>query len=233
VVLLMIAAGVTGWRLSARTSNGRGATSPSTLATETTTTVSTTSTMPPPTTATVTTDPGLLPQTSVEPPVTGALATTLAPLWSAIVTGALPPARSVFFPQTAYLQMKMGQIADPASDYSSRLIAFYDLDIAAYHQALGPGAATAKLLSVNASATDAAYIPAGDCENGIGYWHLPGVRFVYEEGGSEQSFAVASLISWRGVWYVIHLGPNPRPDNVGTVDQPAEGAGTPGPPGGC
>ena len=169
----------------------------------------------------------------MEPPINASLQTALAPLWSAIVTGSPPVAQAVFFPQTAYLQMKMGQIPDPASDYAGRLIAFYDLDIAAYHQALGPGAATAKLLGVNAAATDAAYIPAGDCENGIGYWHLPGVRFVYEVGGTEQSFAVASLISWRGAWYVVHLGPNPRPDNVGTVDQPADGAGTPGPAGGC
>jgi hypothetical protein len=169
----------------------------------------------------------------VEPPVDASLQTSLDPLWSAFVTDSVPTALSVFFPQTAYLQMKMGEIADPASDYSDRLIALYKLDIVAYHQALGSGAATAKLLSVSASAPDAAYIPPGVCENGIGYWHLPGVRFVYEEGGNEQSFAVASMISWRGVWYVVHLGPNPRPEEVGTVDQPAEGAGTPGPPGGC
>jgi hypothetical protein len=129
--------------------------------------------------------------------------------------------------------MKTGQIADPNADFSDRLIAFYDLDIAAYHQQLGAGAPTAHLVSVNATPSDAAYIPPGTCENAIGYWHLPGVRFVYQEGGTEQSFAVASLISWRGVWYVVHLGPNPRPSDVGTVDQPASGAGTPGPPGGC
>lgn len=223
-LLLVIIAGVITWQLDAGTS----AKAPHALAASTTT-----STSLPPTTTTSTTDPGLLPQTSVEPPIDASLQTALAPLWSAIVTGSPPVAQPVFFPQTAYLQMKMGQIPDPASDYSGRLLAFYDLDIAAYHQALGTGAATAKLLGVDAAATDAAYVPAGTCENGIGYWHLPGVRFVYEEGGNEQSFAVASLISWRGVWYVVHLGPNPRPTNVGTVDQPADGAGTPGPAGGC
>jgi len=65
------------------------------------------------------------------------------------------------------------------------------------------------------------------------YWHLPGVRFVYSVGGAVQSFAIASLISWRGQWYVVHLGPNPRPEDIGTVDQPAAGAGSPGPAGGC
>ncbi len=200
-------------------------------ATSTSATAATTTTTTVP--ATTTTDPGLLPQTAAEPPVDASLQTTLAPLWNAIVSGSVDPALGVFFPETAYLQMKTGVLAEPASDYADRLIAFFNLDIPAYHQALGPDASTAKLLSVSASAADASYIPPGACENKIGYWHLPGVRFVYQVGGSEQSFAVASLISWRGVWYVVHLGPNPRSQNIGTVDQPAVGPGVAGPPGGC
>jgi len=196
-----------------------------------TSSTTTTTTIPP--TTTTTTDPGLLPQTATEPPIDASLGTTLAPLWTAIVSGSADPALSVFFPQTAYLQMKTGVLPYPASDYADRLIAFYRLDIAAYHEALGADAAAAKLLSVSASAADAAYIPPGACENRIGYWHLPGARFVYQVGGSVQSFAVASLISWRGVWYVVHLGPNPRSQNIGTVDQPAAGPGVDGPPGGC
>jgi hypothetical protein len=195
----------------------------------TTTAAPTTTTVAP----TTTTDPGLLPQTPAEPPVDRSLQSTLTPLWSAIVSGAQPAPRDVFFPQSAYLQMKTGVLPDPASDYADRLIAFYNLDLAAYHQALGAGAATAKLVAVDADAADAAWIGPGSCENRIGYWHLPGVRLVYQEGGTVQSFAVASLISWRGVWYVVHLGPNPRPSNVGTVDQPSPGSGTPGPAGGC
>jgi len=165
--------------------------------------------------------------------VDATLQTTLAPLWTAIVSDSVDPALGVFFPQTAYLQMKTGVLPYPASDYADRLIAFYRLDIPAYHQALGPAASTAKLLSVSASAADAAYIPPGACENKIGYWHLPGARFVYQVGGTVQSFGVASLISWRGQWYVVHLGPNPRSQNIGTVDQPAVGPGVVGPPGGC
>ena len=67
----------------------------------------------------------------------------------------------------------------------------------------------------------------------IGYWHVPGVRLVFQRGHQVVSVAVASLISWRGVWYVVHLGPNPRPANVGTVDNYRVGPGTPGPAGGC
>jgi hypothetical protein len=201
-------------------------------ATSTSSTTTTTTTTIPPTTTT-TADPGLLPQTATEPPVDASLQTTLAPLWTAIVSDSVDPALTVFFPQTAYLQIKTGVLPDPASDYADRLIAFYQLDIAAYHQALGPAVSTAKLLSVNASAADAAYVPPGACENTIGYWHLPGVRFVYQVGGSVESFGVASLISWRGEWYVVHLGPNPRSQDIGTVDQPAAGPGVVGPPGGC
>lgn len=203
--------------------------------------LTTSSTRPPATTTTTTTvavtttsDPGLLPQTETEPLVTGAaLRTALQPLWDAMVSGSASEALPVFFPETAYVKMKTGLLPSPSSDYADRLIAFYDLDLAAYHGALGPDPSSVQLLEVNGSPADAAWIEPGDCENLIGYWHLPGVRFVYRQGGAVKSFAVASLISWRGVWYVVHLGPNPRPENVGTLDQPAAGAGTPGPPGGC
>jgi hypothetical protein len=182
---------------------------------------------------TTTTDPGLLPQTSTEPPVDATLQSALAPLWSALVSGSQPEALSVFFPRSAYLQMKTGVLPDPAADYTDRLIAFYDLDLVAYHAALTGGSPPATLVTVDADPSLAAWIPPGRCENTIGYWHLPGVRLVYRASGVVQSFAVASLISWRGVWYVVHLGPNPRPSDVGTVDQPSAGPGTPGPGGGC
>jgi len=195
----------------------------------TTTSTSTTTTLPP----TTTIDPGLLPQTDVEPRLGTSLRTTLQPLWNAIVSGSVRQALPVFFPESAYLKMKTGLLPDPAADYVDRLIAFYRLDLVAYHRALGASPSSTRLLGVNGSPADTAWIPPGDCENVIGYWHLPGVRFVYEDGGAVRSFAVASLISWRGVWYVVHLGPNPRPVNIGTVDQPAAGAGTPGPAGGC
>jgi len=212
-------------------------TSPSTTTpahTTTTTTLSpttTTTTRPPSTTTAI--DPGLLPQTVAEPPVGASLRRALEPLWDAIVANSAEQALPVFFPEPAYLRMKEGLLPDPAADYVDRLIGFYRVDIAAYHQALGALVESTKLLSVNGSAVDAEWIPPGACENLIGYWHLPGVRLVYAQDGVVRSFAVASLISWRGVWYVVHLGPNPRPVDIGTVDQPAVGAGTPGPPGGC
>ncbi|HVC13245.1 MAG TPA: hypothetical protein VND62_00120 [Acidimicrobiales bacterium] len=214
------------------------ATTTTATTTATTATSSTSSTIPRTTTTvapatTTTTDPGLLPQTPTEPPVGSPLQGRLAPLWAAIVSGSSAGARGEFFPKSAYLAMKTGVIPTPASDYADRLVAFYTLDLGAYHAALGSGAAGAQLVGVDADPSYAAWIPSGACENLIGYWHLPGVRIVYRENGQVRSFAVASLISWRGVWYVVHLGPNPRPENVGTVDLPATGPGIPGPPGGC
>ncbi|MEI7859059.1 MAG: hypothetical protein WCI26_04425 [Acidimicrobiales bacterium] len=222
---------------------GSGATS----GTATTSPARTSSTTPPPTTVppttvppttvppttTTTTDPGLLPQTSDEPPVATGLQAALTPLWTAITRGDPAPGLAAFFPRSAYLQMKTGVLANPSSDYTGRLIAFYELDVPAYHQALGADAASALLESVAADPALAQWIAPGTCENKMGYWHLPGVRLVYRSASGVHSFAVASLISWRGTWYVVHLGPNPRPSNVGTVAQPADGPGTPGPGGGC
>ena len=77
------------------------------------------------------------------------------------------------------------------------------------------------------------WVPPGACYNSIGYWHAPGARVVYRESGRERSFGIASLISWRGVWYVVHLGAVSRTVVTGIVDEPAAGPGIPGPPGGC
>jgi hypothetical protein len=159
------------------------------------------------------TAPGSLPQTRVEP--------------SFAALGA-----TVFFPRATYLQMKTGTIPYPSSDYAQRLVAFFDLDLAAYHERLFTGPRS-RLLRVSTNPALAAWISPGACENRIGYWYAPRVRLVMHRAGTVVSVAVASLISWRGVWYVVHLGPNPRPLNVGTVDDFRRGPGTPGPGGGC
>jgi hypothetical protein len=202
-------------------------------------TTTTTSAAPQRTTAptssstTSTTDPGVLAQTTSEPSTGQPLTAQMTTLFHAIQTDSHPEAMSVFFPKSAYLQMKTGMLADPSSDYDSRLVGFYDLDLAAYNHQLGAAPTSTRLTQVLVNPSDAAWIAPGTCENKVGYWHLPGVRLVYLNGGTTYSFRVASLISWRDTWYVVHLGPNPRPSNVGTVDDPQTGPGTPGPPGGC
>jgi hypothetical protein len=207
-----------------------GSSTPSTTTTTSARPASTTTTAP----TTTTTDLGTLPQSDAQPPMdSAALVSRFSSFFQAIQGDNHAEAMATFFPESAYLQMKTGVLANPASDYQGRLVAFLDLDLVAYQQALGQPPSAATLTTMNANPSLAHWVTPGTCENKIGYWHLPNVRMVYSAGGVEKSFAIASLISWRGVWFVVHLGPNPRSSNVGTVALPAVGPGTPGPGGGC
>jgi hypothetical protein len=153
-------------------------------------------------------------------------------LWTAIVTGNTSVAIQSFFPLSAYQQVKA--ISDPTSDWNSRLVGDYVLDIQAAHSFLGASAATAQLVQVIVpSPQHAAWINPGGCYNKVGYWHVPGSRLVYSVDGQLRSIGIASLISWRGQWYVVHLGAVVRSTTAGVVDDPSLGTGTTGPPGGC
>ncbi len=149
-------------------------------------------------------------------------------LWLAVTTGNSRLALPAFFPLAAYQQLKA--LYDPAADWHDRLWFAFSLDIGAAHGLVGPGA---RLVRVVVPAGDAVWVYPGDCDNTMGYWHVPGARMVYEQDGQQRSFGIASLISWRGVWYVVHFGAVLRGVVTGIVDQPAVGPGVPGPPGGC
>jgi hypothetical protein len=152
-------------------------------------------------------------------------------LWAAVVTGQARLAIQAFFPLHAYTQVKA--IAGPAADWRSRLFGDFRLDVAAAHHYLGRGAARARLLRVIVPSAEAAWIGPGVCYNSVGYWHVAGARLVYREHGRLRSIGIASLISWRGRWYVVHFGAVLRTGATGLVDQPAAGPGVPGPAGGC
>jgi hypothetical protein len=152
-------------------------------------------------------------------------------LWAAVVTGKPQLGLSAFFPLVAYEQVKA--IADPAADWQNRLVGEFNLDVAAAHELLGRHARHATLLRVIVPEAQASWIDPGVCYNGVGYWHVAGARLVYRVGGQQRSIGIASLISWRGRWYVVHFGAVLRTTSGGVVDQPAVGPGTPGPPGGC
>jgi len=148
-------------------------------------------------------------------------------------TGNLQTGMTVFFPESAYLRMKTGVLPNPSGDYQSRLVALYNMDLGTYQVALGSPPASARLVAITADPSIAHWVPPGACANTIGYWHLPNIRIEFAAGAAESSFGVFSLISWRGVWYVVHLGPVPRTSGTGLLDLPATGPGTPGPGGGC
>jgi hypothetical protein len=148
-------------------------------------------------------------------------------LWLAVTTGNPAYGRPAFFPEAAYSQVKA--IADQDYDWKTRLWGEFTLDVATAHQVAG---SDARLVTVVVPTQYATWVPVGACYNKIGYWHVPGARVEYRKDGQVSSFGIASLISWRGVWYVVHFGGVERTGG-GLVDQPAAGEGVPGPPGGC
>ncbi len=175
---------------------------------------------------------GDLPQTPALPSIdTAAFHGEMLLLWRAIRSGDPAPAMAAFFPVAAYDQVKA--FGDDAVDWKDRLVAHFDLDVAAAHHVLGPGATAARFVGVVVPTQYTQWIPPGACYNRVGYWNVPGSRLVYREAGVERSMGIASLISWRGYWYVVHLGSEVPPPGQGVVDAPAAGAGVPGPPGGC
>jgi hypothetical protein len=144
------------------------------------------------------------------------------------VHSALP----AFFPEGAYAQLKA--IGDPQADWRYRLVLDYGLDIAAAHALLGPHPLSAHLLGVRLVESYAHYIPPNICQNAVGYEELANARVVYKEDGTVRSFGIASLISWRGVWYVVHLGAVLRPSSGGgVVEDPTDGPGSSAPSSVC
>ena len=173
-------------------------------------------------------DPGRLPQTRALPSShTARFDARMRALWRGIVTDSVNSAMPAFFPRAAYLQVKA--IGNPAADYRDRLVGALRADIRAAHQLLGPRAGKARLEGVFVPARWR-WIDPGQCFNRVGYWHAPGSRLEYDEGGRVSSFGIFSFISWRGEWYVVHLA---RFDRPGTVLDPAAGRGSYGPAGGC
>jgi hypothetical protein len=155
----------------------------------------------------------------------------MADLWRGVRSGSLAAALPAFFPEAAYAQLKA--IADPGADWSGRLVADYHLDLAAAHALLGSDPAGATLVGVLAPESYAHWVPPNACYNSVGYYELPNARVVYREGGAERSFGIASMISWRGLWYVVHLGAILRPSAGGMVDDPSTGPGTSAPSSTC
>jgi hypothetical protein len=159
---------------------------------------------PPATTTPPTTDPGALPQTTQLPGAGDPLFLGhVRDLWQAVVDGQPHEAGPFFFPLSAYIQVK--GISDPVHDYQSRLVADFNQDVETLHASLGPAAASATFTGV--SVPDAAeWIGPGVEDNKGSYWRVYGTRVAYTFAGRAGSFEITSMISWRGEWYVVHLG---------------------------
>jgi hypothetical protein len=165
------------------------------------TTTTTSTTAPPPTTTTV--DAGTLPQTMDRPAATDAqFQAGLAGFWQAIVADDPTPAMPFFFPLAAYLQVKA--ISNPASDWQQRLVAAYQRDIHALHASLGGAPGPAQLVGIDVPPS-AQWVLPGREYNRLPYWRVYGAQVHYSVAGRSGSFAIASMISWRGHWYIVHL----------------------------
>jgi hypothetical protein len=167
--------------------------------------------------------PGSLPQTDARPSArTPRFHAQMRALWAGILSGSSTPALGAFFPRGAYAQLKA--IPGASADWSGRLVRDYGLDIRAAHALLG-GDRAARLIAVVVPSSYAHWVPPGVCLNGLGYFEVPNARVVYQAHGAVRSFGIASMISWRGVWYVVHLGAILRPSDSGEVDAPSSGRG--------
>jgi hypothetical protein len=144
-------------------------------------------------------------------------------LWRGVKRGSLADAMRAFFPERAYLQVKA--IPDPAADWHSRLVGGFQLDLAAAHRLLAGGGSAPHLVGVTVPAAFVHWVTPGTCYNRVGYWEVPNSRVVYRQAGGLRSFGIASMISWRGIWYVVHLGAVMRPGPGGVVDDPSSGGG--------
>jgi hypothetical protein len=157
------------------------------------------------TTTTAASDPGALPQTDERPTASGATFTAgVDSLWEAIRQDKPELALPFFFPKSAYLQVKA--ISDPAGDYQNRLIANYEEDIHTLHAQLGANAANAQYVGISVPDDQAVFVQPGEESNKGSYWRVYGTTMQYQVDGQTGSFPVTSMISWRGQWYVVHLG---------------------------
>lgn len=175
----------------------------SSKAAPTTTSESTTTTTAAPTTTT-TVDPGTLPQTDEKPTGTGAeFENRMKVLANAIITNTPDTAVSAFFPVSAYKQTKKN--TDPAADWKNRLIANFKVDVADANKKLGANAKNAVFTGATVPAT-AVWVKPGEEYNVGPYWRVFKAQMNFTVDGKNVQIPVESMISWRGQWYVVHLG---------------------------
>ncbi len=157
-----------------------------------------------PSTTTTTIAPGDLPQTRAFPSATDPVFLEhMRELVAAVASDQPGAAMSAFFPLPAYIQVKA--IADPVTDWHVRLVANYESDIGLAHQQLGPDAKQATFSSVSIGAGPTWVKPGVELNKGS-YWRVYGTVVYCKVGSSTRDFVITSMISWRGEWYVVHLG---------------------------
>jgi hypothetical protein len=147
----------------------------------------------------------LQPQTHDRPDASGvAFDARVAALWAGIVADDPEKAMPFFFPLDAYRQVK--DVDDPAADWKNRLVAAYAHDVHALHALLHGDGGRAALVGLDVPDARARWVDPGEEYNKLGYFRVFGSKLRYAIDGQDHSEEVKSLISWRGEWYVVHLG---------------------------
>lgn len=180
---------------------GSGSSEPTSVESSTTTAAPTTTLAP---TTTTKIDPGTMPQTDEKPSGTGpAFEARMATLADAIIHNTPDTAISTFFPVSAYKQTKKN--TDPAADWKNRLIANFRVDVADANKKLGPNAKNAVFTGATVPST-AVWVKPGEEYNVGPYWRVFKTQLGFTVDGRNVQIPIESMISWRGQWYVVHLG---------------------------
>lgn len=147
---------------------------------------------------------GKLPQTRDRPALSNdALRARFEGLWRAIVDDDPLQADPFFFPLAAYEQVK--DVAKPAADWRFRLHAAYARDIHDLHAQLAHRGPDVVFVGGVIPSERARWVEPGEEYNKLGYYRVFGSELRYRTAGRDHSFRIASLISWRGEWFVVHL----------------------------
>ena len=142
-----------------------------------------------------------LPQTDARPSASSpAFRRRLDLLWEAVVLDDPDRALFAFFPLEAYKQVKA--IDDPTVDWNQRLVAAFARSIHTWHDRVGEGAT---LEGVALREDRVRWMPPGSEGNHLGYFRVTRAQLTYRKGDEVSSLEIASLISWRGEWFVVHL----------------------------
>ena len=199
-VVVVVAVGAAGWFVLL---SGVGQSGSRTVRTvRATTTTSTSTTLPPTTTTTV--DPGTLPQT-MDMPTTTEPAVPSRP--RRVLAGDRhdnpAPAMPFFFPLSAYVQVKA--ISNPASDWQQPP----RRRLSDRHPHAAP-LCSAPVRRRPSSPASTCRPPPSGCSPGAeynkgSYWRVYSSQVHYTVDGQAGSFTIASMISWRGEWYIVHL----------------------------
>ena len=190
--------------LAAAASACGGTGSHTSAGTDGTATTSAPATTAAPSTTSTTVDPGTLPQTDEKPVASGAVFDAhMKGLADAIINDDVLMGTSSFFPVEAYKQTKKN--TNPAADWQNRLIANFRVDVADAHKKLGPNAKSAVFKGVEVPNT-AVWVKPGEEYNVGPYWRVFKSQMLFDVNGSTVKIPIESMISWRGQWYVVHLG---------------------------